>query len=338
MTAPDPIRWTDDQLEADRHRSIEVFRRERLEEEVTHYTELFDRNQGTIEELLEATVDLTQLSQQAMQLLAREEAQAIEDDGDVAEEEAAADGEAEAEAEDAEGRFLQALRYLAAPPISEDDLEVLVSSSLSPASFRRNTTLAARVTETILTALDRRRFAWIPEQRDPSDAERSAAILATAALMASRQVEADRRNEGKRNQENHVRDALLASGFTRVATRTIATLTQAPAPGEFCAETMLGTRKADFVVGLWDQRVMPIECKVSNSSVNSIKRLNNDAAIKAANWYEEFGRLQVVPTAVIGGVFKLKNLRAAQTGGLIIIWSHQLDSLTNWIATTKQVR
>lgn len=333
----DPLKWTDEQLEADRQKAIEVFRRQRLEEEVTHYTELFDRNQGTIEELLEATVDLTQLSEQAITLLAREDVAADADDGDVVAEEAAADGEAEEEV-DTEGRFLQALRYLAAPPISEDDLEVLVSSSLTPANFRRNHELAAKVTSTILTALDRRRFAWIPEEREPSDAERAASVLATAALMASRQVEADRRNEGKREQENQVRDALLALGFTRVPTRTIESLSQAPGPGEFCTETMLGTRKADFVVGLWDRRVMPVECKVSNSSVNSIKRLNNDAAIKAAKWYEEFGRLQVVPTAVIGGVFKRKNLRTAQTGGLTIIWSHSLETLTAWIEATRPSR
>ena len=44
---------------------------------------------------------------------------------------------------------------------------------------------------------------------------------------------------------------------------------------------MLGTRKADVLVGLHDRRLMPIEAKVSNSFTNSIKRLNNDAAVKA---------------------------------------------------------
>ena len=43
---------------------------------------------------------------------------------------------------------------------------------------------------------------------------------------------------------------------------------------------------------------MPIECKVSNSATNSIKRLNNDAAVKARIWRGEFGERQVVPSAV----------------------------------------
>src|SRR3546814_5622550 len=65
-----------------------------------------------------------------------------------------------------------------------------------------------------------------------------------------------------------------------------------------------------------DRRVMPIECKVSNSSTNSVKRLNNDAAVKAETWRNDFGQNQVVPTAVLGGVYKLHNLLDAQRRGL----------------------
>jgi hypothetical protein len=42
-------------------------------------------------------------------------------------------------------------------------------------------------------------------------------------------------------------------------------------------------------VGLWNPRLMPIECKVSNSATNSIKRLNNDAAVKSVQWREALG-------------------------------------------------
>jgi hypothetical protein len=42
---------------------------------------------------------------------------------------------------------------------------------------------------------------------------------------------------------------------------------------------------------------MPIACKVSNSEVNSVKRINNDAAIKATTWRQELGNNQVVPVA-----------------------------------------
>ena len=98
---------------------------------------------------------------------------------------------------------------------------------------------------------------------------------------------------------------------------------------------MFGTRKADFAIGLWDGRKMPLECKVSNSSTNSIKRLNNDAAVKAGIWIDEFGTAQTVPAAMLSGVFKLRNLEDAQRRGLAIFWAHDLEPFIDWIESTR---
>lgn len=99
----------------------------------------------------------------------------------------------------------------------------------------------------------------------------------------------------------------------------------------------MGTRKADFIVRLWDNRLLPIECKVSNSSLNSAKRLNNDAAVKAEAWRQDFGRTQVVPAAVLAGVYNLHNLEEAQARGLTIFWAHDLTRLVDWIARTQAI-
>ena len=80
---------------------------------------------------------------------------------------------------------------------------------------------------------------------------------------------------------------------------------------------------------------MAIECKVSNSSTNSVKRLNNDAAVKAEYWLKVFGTSQVVPAAVLSGVFKVMNLAQAQERGLALFWSHDLDKLGAFIDTTR---
>ena len=80
---------------------------------------------------------------------------------------------------------------------------------------------------------------------------------------------------------------------------------------------------------------MPIECKVSNSSTNSVKRLNNDAAVKAASWKVDFGLRQVVTIAMLSGVYKLHNLVDAQDRGLTIFWAHDLKAMTYWIASTR---
>jgi hypothetical protein len=93
--------------------------------------------------------------------------------------------------------------------------------------------------------------------------------------------------------------------------------------------------KADIVVRLWDDRILPIECKVSNSALNSMKRLNNDAAVKAVAWRLAFGTHQIVPTAVLGGVYNLASLLNAQEKGLSLIWAHDLSPLAQWILSMK---
>jgi hypothetical protein len=182
--------------------------------------------------------------------------------------------------------------------------------------------------------IDRRRFPWFSAALEPTEPERSAAILASAALIATQKTMTLRRNEGKSAQEAQVAASLDAIGFKRVPTRAAKTLVDVPSAGEFCGESLFGGDKADFLVGLYDRRCMPIECKVSNSSTNSIKRLNKDAAIKAVRWRDEQGSRNIVPVAVLSGVFKLKNLEDAQKKGLTLFWAHRLEQLTDWIRIT----
>jgi hypothetical protein len=306
LLAIDPPLWSEQELEAQRQIAITNFRRERTEEPLEDYLEAFDRYQGVVEELLEVSVDLSRLSEYGDAILTNPE-------------------------------LLEAFRYLAGPPISLDDLKTLADiKSLASQSFSNNPDSVARLIDVIRATLDRRRFLWISENREPTDAERSAAVLASAALLASSRTATSRRNVGKTCQEGLVRQALINHEFIEIPTRPIPTLYSAPQAGQFCGEAKLGDRKADFVVRLWDNRVMPIECKVSNSSTNSVKRLNNDAAVKAEIWVKDFGTRQVVPTAVLSGVYKLHNLVGAQNRGLTLFWAHQLDSMKAWIDATKE--
>ncbi len=300
MTAP--IIWTSAQLESDRLEAIKRFRNERLEEPLGDYLEAFDSYKGFVEEFLEITVDLSQLEAVAVEVLTGPQ-------------------------------LLKVFRYLAGPPISEDDLKNLSEvKSLSPSRLRENAGDIQRMIDVVRLILDRRRFAWVVEQREPAEAERSAAVMASAALLAYSRTQTLRRTSGKEIQEQMVKDKLVECGFLEVRPRAISNVTMGPKAGEFCGESVLGDRKADFVVRLRDQRLLPIECKVSNSSLNSVKRLNNDAAVKAGSWRTDFGLRQVVPTAVLGGVYDLRNLEDAQNRGLMLIWSHNLSSLIEWIA------
>jgi len=296
-----PPQWTSEELEQDRLQAIELFRRRRMEEPLEQYLAHFDECQGAVEELLEATVDLSELGPSLPELLS-------------------------------EPRLLEVFRYLAGPPLSADDLKVVAETQLSRQSLRKNPAAIERMRSVVLSGLDRRRFPWVIEAREPTEAERYAAVAASAALIASRRLETGRRSDGKREQEEAVFAALRDIGFRQVAPRKVSVLSDAPACGEFCAESDLGGRKADVLVGLYDRRVLALECKVSNSATNSVKRLNNDAAVKAETWRKDFGTRQVVPAAVLGGVYKLHNLEDAQRRGLSLFWAHALERLTEWVA------
>jgi hypothetical protein len=100
------ILWTRDALEADRMTAIGLFRKERLEEPLEDYFEGFDKYQGYVEELLETTVDLARLGGTGLEVLS-------------------------------DPRLLQAFRYIAAPPISTDDLKVLADATLSKGQLKK---------------------------------------------------------------------------------------------------------------------------------------------------------------------------------------------------------
>lgn len=303
-----PIHWTSDELEADRQQAVEHFRETRMSEPLEVYLEAFDEMRGSIEEFLELTVDLTDFSALTPELLS-------------------------------DHAMMDSLRYLAGPPISFDDLKTLVSTkTLSLRTMQKHPELIERLVSTVLAGLDRRRFPWIGEQREPEQSEREAAVIASAALVAAQRTATQRRNEGKEEQEAAVREALVNTlGFEQLSVprREIFTINQAPRYGQFTREVKLGSRNADLVVGLQDGRVMAIECKVSNSFLNSIKRLNNDAAVKAGSWRTEFGERGVVPVAVLSGLFQRHHLENAQNRHLMLIWGHRLEDLTNWIERAR---
>ena len=296
-----PPRWTRDQLEAARAAAAAHFRAGRATEPLELHVGLCDEVQARVEAFFAATDDLLELAAEAPARLGNKDEREI-------------------------------FRYLSGPPVSEDDLKVLVEArSLAAASLQRDPELVQRLLAFVRDWHDRRRFPWLAARRRPTADEREVAVLATSALLANRRLETMRRSQGKELQEERVATALRRTGLVESTTRRVRTLGEAPPRGEFCRESYLGDRKADFLVGLWDGRTMPLECKVSNSAVNSVKRLNNDAAAKAEAWTRDFGGRQVVPAAVLSGVYKLPNLLDAQARGLTLFWAHDLAALVDWI-------
>jgi hypothetical protein len=132
-----------------------------------------------------------------------------------------------------------------------------------------------------------------------------------------------------------VEDLLLLQPLQlrKVSPRPIGSPRDFLAPGEFCRQSSVGGTRADLTIGLSD-RLLVIECKVSNSEVNSYKRLNHEVGNKAANWTRAFGQ-GVIPAAVLDGVFKLENLERAQAAGISIFWERNLQSLTEFVMLAR---
>jgi hypothetical protein len=231
-----------------------------------------------------------------------------------------------------------AFRYIAAPPISEDDLETLIDGRLAWTQIKNDADRAMRIREVMRAVLDPKRFPWIAETRQPTPAEAHAAALASSVAAASQRVQTSRRLDEKKLLEGAVLDTLEQMGLKRSTPprRKVESLRRdAPKPGEFYGACVVGEDGADAVIGLFDHRVMAIECKASNSEINSRKRINKEICQDAQNWFSRFGRDEFIPAAAIQGVFNPAYLAAAQNLGVGIFWSHRLQDLRRFIASTR---
>lgn len=231
--------------------------------------------------------------------------------------------------------LLDALRYVAGPPVSEDDLGVLVTRStrrLTKNRLRADDELTVKVLGLICQMSDPVRFPWIDDRRTPSMHELKHAIRATAALHATQTLQTERRGYG-RKVESVLKDRLLLQGYERVPTPNkgkITAPTHWPSANTFYGECTVYGRKADILVGTNDGRIIAIEAKDSSSALNSIKRVLNDTAAKAKHWRTKAGE-EVVPIALLSGVFGIESLKSAQESGLYLVWTHDLDSFVDWL-------
>jgi XamI restriction endonuclease len=222
-------------------------------------------------------------------------------------------------------------RYLTKPVISKDTLRIVGEQE--------------GVTDTILACLDRDRLPWLIQGRrvKRTDSEVTAAIAVTARLMAEQRAATAQRVVASRAQERLVRNALEHAGLTFVETKEIrarlralgdevkkgvtrTNYQEALRRGEFTREIAISGAKCDVPVRLPSGELLPVECKVSNSEVNSVKRLNRETGGKHERWRTSFGS-ELRTVAVVGGVFALPSLRSAQDDGILIVFDHAIEGL-----------
>lgn len=229
-----------------------------------------------------------------------------------------------------------ALRYVTGPPVSADDLNVLVmrsSESITKTKLRADDDLVRRVLGLICQMADPVRFPWVGTGREPLAHELKTALRATIALHATQNLQTERRGYGKK-VEQALEAHLIALDFKKVRSpaKGQVRLPRDYPPGKcFYGECSVYGRKTDLLIGLDDGRIVAVEAKDSSSVTNSVKRVLNDTAAKARHWHSKAGE-QIIPVALLSGVFGLENLKLAQADGLFLIWAHELTSFSDWMA------
>jgi len=292
-----PQVWTAEELEEASAAALELFIRERIEEGTEAYEALFNELEPRVGELFDVTADLGDIN------------------GPVFE---------------ANRGLLEVARYIGGPPVSADDLRTLVNDGLS--TRKLSAEVAKRVAATLSEARDPIRFPWIGEGRVPLPEERIAAIRWTTGLLAVEKLRTQRRTESSRRQEQAVAATLEAAEYAQVPRPAANVVTvDALERGTFTREIQLAGSKTDLLVRIHDGRLLAMECKVSNSAINSVKRLVRETGGKARAWREAFGQ-QVVTCAVLAGVFRLGNLLDAQTNyGVFLVWEKDLGPLAAFV-------
>lgn len=229
----------------------------------------------------------------------------------------------------------RALRYVAGPPVSLDDLGALAtrrSARLSNRTMRADDQLSGNILSLICRLSDGARFPWLKEKRAARQYELKHAIRCTAVLLASQSMQTQRRAYG-RAVEAALRERLVDIGFKLVASANggrINAPVHMPGAGSFYGECSVHGRRTDLLIGLPDGRAIAVEAKDSSSVVNSVKRVLNDTAAKARFWQTKFGET-LLPVALLSGVFGVDSLRSAQRGGLYLVFAHDLDNFVAWL-------
>jgi hypothetical protein len=232
--------------------------------------------------------------------------------------------------------FNTALRYLTAPPISKDDLNTVMCRNVSGTAIRKDQKFAEELVELIRQSIDPKRFPWLATGEMPTAESLHLAKIASAVVATCQRVQTKRRGDEKAELEGAIVGLLDALDFTRVATPrgNIMHVEDLPKAGEYMVGATLGRDNGDCIIGLYDRRRLALECKSSNSGLNSRKRLNKEVIKDAQNWDAQFGA-QVLTAAALRGVFKPEYVREAQNTPIMIIWEHRLEDLEAFIESTK---
>lgn len=306
-----PDRWTDLELSQDAQESLKrhvAERRAATESEHRAYRELVARHTRSARRLLECTRDLSEITGSTL----------------------------------ADRNVLEIARYAAVPMISAGDLDNLTDAKFSNwlnQTTSRGVQPSAEAFETaaeiIREALNPLLTPWLIDDREPTGEERERFAFSTALIPAASGLSTSRRNTSAARQEDAIRAACAAAGYEPVAPPgMLSDPIKQMSPGSFStASRRIAGDNMDVPIRLRSGhhlKFLAIEAKVSNTAVNSRKRLA-EVMNKRAHW-DAAGELYDYRTAaVLSGDYSIERLEEAQAAGVMIFWEHRLEDLIEFL-------
>ena len=234
------------------------------------------------------------------------------------------------------GRHLLVLRHLFSPPISQDQLK-LVLPSYPKGAEKNGTKVTKAAALAFVAAFAARRdpglTAWLDTDAPPTPRQVRKLLHALTPMISSQIFNTVRRNRMSDEQEKAVEALLAAKGWTRAASAPVSNTADLAARHFMrktrCKSSDIATKEVDIACGVKANLIMAMECKVSNDATNSVKRVS-DVMDKTKAWKEQWGGF-IQTAALLQGVVAYKDVARLLNSNVLVFWSHDLRPLTDWL-------
>ena len=234
------------------------------------------------------------------------------------------------------GRHLLVLRQLFAPPISQDQLKLILPSypkGAEKAASRLSNAAANEFAAAFMERRDPGLTAWLGTHANPTRRQIRKLLHTLTPMISSQIFNTVRRNQMSGDQENAVESLLTEKGWVGAASVTISNTADLP-PKHFmrntrCKSSKTATKEVDVACGVSASLIMAMECKVSNDATNSVKRVS-DVMDKTKAWKEQWGGF-IQTAALLQGVIAFKDVARLLDSGVLVFWSHDMQPLSDWL-------
>jgi len=233
------------------------------------------------------------------------------------------------------GNHMLVFRQVLAPPVSQDQFKLICPQySKGLEKTGRPSLDPGAVAAAILERLDLGVAGWVTRGTRPNRSEAKMFLRVASTLIGLQQLSTARRKRLSFQQETTLTAVLEADGWARLPSKLINRHYAVPVR-HFMHKTRFSTnttasQEVDIACGLKNSYVLAMECKVTNDETNSVKRVN-DILKKATAWKEHWGSF-VMTAALLQGVIAPKDVQRLTDAGVLVFWSHDLDTFRSWLA------